>query len=59
MEKNTAFDGNPEFPIGMAYVPWQKFENLYEPDVAFSRGTLFAKLDLPFLGKAGVKHGSK
>ena len=39
-------------PIAMAYVPIQKWQRLYEPDVALERGTLFSELDLPFIGKA-------
>lgn len=46
---------NDEFPIGMAYVPWQKWRDLYEPDKALKRGTIFAELDKPFLGAQGVK----
>lgn len=38
-------------PIGMMYVPFQKWEEPYEPEVAISRGTMFPDLDLPFLGK--------
>ncbi len=37
--------------IAMAYVPWQKFEDLYPNDVALSKGTLFCQLDLPFRGR--------
>lgn len=39
-------------PIAMAYVPMQKWQRLYEPEVALERGTLFSELDLPFIGKA-------
>ena len=38
--------------LAMAYVPPQTFTELYEPEVGFERGTIFKKLDLPFLGKA-------
>lgn len=37
-------------PLAMAYVPMQKWGNLYEADVALKRGTLFQELDLPFMG---------
>lgn len=37
-----------QYPIGMAYVPMQQFENLYEMEVGLQRGTIFAQLDLPF-----------
>lgn len=36
--------------LAMAYVPYQAFENLYDESTAFSRGTLFKGLDLPFVG---------
>lgn len=47
--------GNDEFPIGMTYVPWQSWKNIYEPDKALQRGTIFEELDKPFLGMQGVK----
>lgn len=37
-------------PLAMAYVPMQKWRELYEPEMGFSRGTIFKELDLPFLG---------
>ena len=40
-----------DLPIAMAYVPMQKWQKLYDPDVALDRGTLFCELDLPFLGR--------
>lgn len=43
-----------ELPIAMAYVPLQKWRNVYDPDVALERGTLFSELDLPFIGEAAV-----
>ena len=36
--------------LAMAYVPYQRFEKLYDEDKALSRGTLFEELDLPFYG---------
>ena len=44
-----------EFPIGMGYVPWQRWRDLYEPAKALQVGTIFAELDKPFLGMRGVK----
>lgn len=38
-----------EFPIGMAYVPWQSFRNLYSYEKAFCVGSLFQELDQPFM----------
>ncbi len=37
--------------IGMAYTPIQKWQNIYEDEVGFNRGTIFSQLDLPFLGE--------
>lgn len=43
-----------ETPIGMAYVPYQKWKNVYEANVALERGTIFEDLDKPFLGERAV-----
>ena len=40
-------------PLAMAYVPWQKWEKLYEIDKGFCAGTIFRELDKPFEGKGG------
>ncbi|MBR5329810.1 MAG: spore coat associated protein CotJA [Firmicutes bacterium] len=37
-------------PIAMAYVPMQKFQNLYSAAEGYKVGTLFKELDLPFKG---------
>jgi hypothetical protein len=37
--------------LGQAYVPYQKYENLYEPERALKEGTVFAGLDFPTGGK--------
>ena len=38
--------------IAMAYVPWQKFQNVYSiQDGCFVCGTIFKELDKPFLGR--------
>ena len=39
-------------PIAMAYVPWQKWQNIYEPCRALKNGTIFEELNKPFSGKA-------
>lgn len=44
-------------PVGMMYVPFQKWEEPYDPELAHSRGTIFPSLDLPFIGKEAAKHG--
>lgn len=45
--------------LAMTYVPWQKFEKSYEPQVALKKGTIFPELDKPFYGKEGVKMYAK
>ena len=43
-----------DMPIGMAYVPWQKWQNIYDAEKGFCNGTIFQDLNLPFLGTGGV-----
>lgn len=44
-----------KFPVGMAYVPWQTMDTIYEDtDVAFHNGTLFPELYKPFTGRRCV-----
>ncbi|MBQ4132012.1 MAG: spore coat associated protein CotJA [Clostridia bacterium] len=38
-------------PLTMAYVPFQKIENIFTEEEALKSGTLFTNLDKPFLGK--------
>lgn len=37
-------------PIGMAYVPYQQWDEIYEANEGFCRGTMFPMLDYPFKG---------
>lgn len=39
--------------LAMAYVPYQDFRDLNEPEQALASGTLFRELDLPFYGQRG------
>ena len=40
------------FPIGMCYVPWQHFRNIYENEfTALAKGTMFKELDLDWYGR--------
>lgn len=43
--------------LAMMYIPYQRFERLYDEEKALSRGTLFEELDLPFYG--GKRGNSK
>lgn len=42
--------------VAMAYVPWQRWSTVYEPDTAFMQGTLFPDLDKPWLA-GGMNYG--
>ena len=42
--------------LAMAYVPQQNWRNLYSPEVALNRGTLFAEVDKPFIGEEAVNN---
>ena len=39
--------GLEEYPLAMVYSPYQEWRQIYTPDVALCRGTLFSELDLP------------
>lgn len=38
------------WPLAMAYVPMQPWEETYDPARGLQAGTIFPGLDLPFLG---------
>ena len=40
-----------DFPIAMAYVPWQDYGNIYAQPQALRNGTMFAELNLDFAGR--------
>lgn len=43
------------FPVGMAYVPWQKFEEMIQDlEKAYCIGTIFPELNKPFTGRRCV-----
>lgn len=39
--------GLAAYPLAMVYAPCQGFHDLYDPETALMRGTLFSELDLP------------
>lgn len=45
----------PEYALAMAYVPWQHFNHVYEPDRALQVGTIFPELNKPFYGRKGMR----
>ena len=42
--------------LGMAYIPVQAWQSLYEPEDGFARGTIFEELDFPFMGKGDCRY---
>ena len=48
-----------DLPIAMAYVPPQKWRDIFEPDAALREGTLFKELALPFTAGQGSGCGCK
>ncbi len=51
MESPCFMGKNTEWPIGMTYLPMQKWRDIYPLDEGFHRGTIFKELDLPFIGR--------
>ena len=43
------------FPIAMAYVPEQRFREVFDSRKALCQGTIFPELCKPFCGKGGKK----
>ena len=41
--------------LAMAYVPWQKWEKMYDDESAFEIGTAFPSLNLPFCAGGMMK----
>ena len=41
--------------LAMAYVPWQTWRDLYDTEKGFHCGTIFKEMNLPILGKGGMK----
>lgn len=50
------FDEHLEkYPLAMAYVPWQHFEEIFDNlEEAYRTGTIFPELDMPFTGRRCV-----
>lgn len=42
-----------EYPLAMAYAPYQLWRSIYNDEEAFNKGTLFSELYLPFYGCEG------
>ena len=45
------------YPLASVYAPLQVFDELYDLPTALKHGTVFAQLDLPFMGDRRIKKG--
>lgn len=45
-----------DMPVGMCYVPMQRWEKIYDNSMALERGTIFKALDKPFIGEEAVRN---
>ena len=55
MRENNIYNRCDAYPIGMAYVPWQTFKDIYDPERGLAAGTIFAELDKPFMGRRAFR----
>lgn len=46
------------YPLASVFAPLQDFTNIYDLDMALEQGTMFAELDLPFMGRTVSKGGT-
>lgn len=51
--KDRVHDDIDRFPVGMSYVPWQSWGELYPPEKGLCEGTIFMDLNQIFCGKRG------
>lgn len=57
MERSSRQTGKmrDDLPVGMAYVPWQEWGEMYEVCKGFREGTMFPELNLIFCGIRGTR----
>lgn len=54
-EQMRSHPSDRDFPLAMAYVPWQQFEKLFDDlEKAYQIGTIFPELNKPFVGRRCV-----
>ena len=49
----TGFLKGEDYPVAMAYIPWQHWGMFYDPEKGLEYGTIFPELNKPFLGVRG------
>ncbi len=50
--------GLKDYPLAMVYATLQDFDGIMDKECALQKGTLFEKLDKPFLGESVYKGGN-
>lgn len=55
MVSSVKKDTYEDMALAMAYVPWQKWQNIYDAEKGFCNGTIFQELNLPFYGVGGCQ----
>ena len=53
-KKESMYQHLEHLPVAMAYVPYQKFSDIYDTCYALKVGTIFPVLCKPFCGKRGM-----
>ena len=52
---NHSMERIDQYPVAMAYVPWQKYGETFDLEKGFHTGTIFPELDLPFMRAGCMK----
>lgn len=52
---NCSMEKIDQYPIAMAYVPWQKYGDTFDLETGFRIGTIFPELDQPFMRAGCLK----
>ena len=47
--------GVDSMPVAMQYVPWQHWNQIYNPEEGLKCGPIFPELNKPFYGKGACK----
>lgn len=57
--ETLSYDRLNGFSLAMAYVPWQRFDQVLDAEHGLNHGTIFAELVLPFYGDKAACIGKR
>ena len=57
--ETQSYDRLNGFSLAMAYVPWQRFDQVLDAEHGLNHGTIFAELVLPFYGDKAACIGKR